>query len=30
MIVPLTEEEKSRVISSYDQIYEIMRRILNV
>ncbi len=28
MIVPLTEEEKSRVISSYDQIYEIMRRIL--
>ncbi len=28
MIIPLTEEEKSRVISSYDQIYELMRRIL--
>lgn len=28
MIIPLTDEEKSKVIGSYDQIYEIMRRIL--
>lgn len=28
MIIPLSDEEKSLVIAGYDQIYEIMRRIL--
>jgi DNA repair protein RadC len=28
VIIPLTDDEKSKVIGSYDQIYEIMRRIL--